>query len=119
MIGVSDEKNVTGLEVDYKSLKEPDRDGFGKRFDDDVKIYFGESFSHLLDKKFLLFPEGDVLIITVKQSPEEVFLLKDEDGREIEELYIRRLTSSEQLKGRELAKFIKRKHLEQLKQFVD
>lgn len=115
LIGVSDNKKITGLEIDYESLTQSDRDGFGKRFDDEIKKYFGDSFSHLLDKKFLLFEEGDVLIVKVKSSPDEVFLLRDEEGKSTEELYIRNLSSVEQLKGRELATFVKRKHSEQLK----
>lgn len=113
LLGVKDDKTISGLEIDFESLKEKNRDGFGKRFDDEVKTYFGESFSSLLFKEFLKFPEGDILIITVTASAEEVFMFKDEDGKDVEELYIRKLSSSEQLKGRELAKFIKRKHIEQ------
>ncbi len=114
MIGVSDDKRVTGLEIDYNSLKQQNRDGFGKRFDDDVKTFFGESFFSLLDKQFLKFPEGDILIIKVSASPEEIFMFKDEEGKDTEELYIRRLTSSEQLKGSELVRFIKLRHAKQL-----
>lgn len=114
LIGVSDDKKIFGLEQDYKSFKkENHRDEFGKRFDEIIKEYFGNSFSStLLEKEFLKFPEGDILIINVKQSEEEIFLLKDESGKRDESLYVRNLSSSEKLTGIELAKFIKKKYRE-------
>ena len=75
-----------------------------------MKEYFGDSFSSLLlEKEFLKFPEGDVLIIEVKRSDEEIFILKNEKGEKEENLYVRNLSSSIKLKGIELAKFIKNK----------
>ncbi|WP_165820660.1 RNA-binding domain-containing protein [Pontibacter virosus] len=117
LLGVSDNKRVLGLEQEYLSFnKKSDqgRDGFGKYFDNVVKDYLGDSFSSLMTRKFLRFPEGDVLIITVKPSLQEVFLLKDEEGNYSEQLYIRNLSSSKALWGIELTKFIKNKHINQL-----
>lgn len=118
MIGVANDKEIYGLEKDYdyfKKVEEKNRDGFGKFFDAKIKEYFGNSFSSIhLGKEFLKFPEGDVLIIEVKPSTEEVFLLKDETGTPTESLYIRNLSSSEKLEGSELAKFIRKKLREQL-----
>lgn len=82
-----------------------------------MKEYFGDSFSSsLLEKEFLKFPEGDILIIKTLQSQEEVFLLKNEDGKKEESIYVRNLSSSEKLKGIELSKFIKRKFLKLVNQ---
>lgn len=63
-----------------------------------------------MEKEFLNFPEGDILIVNVRPSIEEVFLLKDEDGNANQCLYVRNLSSSEKLEGIELSKFIKRKY---------
>jgi hypothetical protein len=115
LLGVTDDKRIIGLEKDYMSLTQKDRDGFGKRFDDAIKTYFGEGFSTLLHRQFLNFPEGEVFIVTVDPSPEEVFIYRDEEGRTTEDLYIRQHSSSEPLKGIELAKFIKVKFSKQLK----
>lgn len=114
LLGVSDDKKIFGLEQDYKSFKKDNfRDEFGKRFDEIIREYFGNSFSStLLEKEFLKFPEGDTLIINVKPSEEEIFLLKDENGKKDESLYVRNLSSSEKLTGIELAKFIKKKYRE-------
>lgn len=111
LIGVSDDKNIFGIEQDYKSFKKGQpRDEFGKFFDASIKEYIGNSFSsNYLTKEFLKFPEGDILIVTVKPSKEEIFLLKDENGKKCENLYVRNLSSSEKLEGVELAKFIKNK----------
>lgn len=109
LLGVSDDKNIFGLKQDYNSFKHgKDRDEFGKYFDEKLKDYFGDSFSSIiLDKEFLEFPEGDILIVKVNQSVEEVFLLKNEKGEKEENIYVRNLSSSVKLKGIELSKFIK------------
>ena len=119
LIGVDNNKNVLGLEKEYSSispkLQYPNRDGYGLYFDDLVKNYIGDSFSSLMNRKFLKFPNGDVLIVTIKPSPSEVFLLKDDEGQDCEQLFIRNLSSTKELIGTELAKFVKNKHMEQLK----
>jgi len=118
IIGVKDDKKIFGLEQDYNTFKkEQTRDEFGKYFDSKVKEYFGDSFSSsLLEKEFLKFPEGDILIIKTLQSQEEVFLLKNENGKKEESIYVRNLSSSEKLEGIELSKFIKRKFLKLVNQ---
>ncbi len=116
LLGVRDDKTVLGLEIDYMSLKEPDRDGFGKFFDSKIKEYFEESFSSLLEREYLKFPEGDILIVKVRPSIEPIFLLKDKEGKSTEELFVRELTSTKEIsEKKELVKFIKMKSREQLR----
>ena len=114
LIGVDNNKKILGLENEYQSvnpkLQYPNRDGFGLYFDELIRNYIGDSFSSLMTRKFLKFPAGDILIVTVKQSTNEIFLLKDDEGKNSEQLYIRNLSSSRELSGIELAKFIKNKH---------
>jgi hypothetical protein len=116
LLGVSDDKKIFGLEQDYESFKkDKDRDGFGKFFDSMIKDYFGDSFSStLLEKEFLKFQKGDILIVKVKKSAEEVFILKNEKGITEESIYVRNLSSSNKLKGVELSKFIKNKYRQQI-----
>jgi len=116
LIGVSDDKKIFGLEQDYNSFKnDKNRDGFGKFFDSMIKDYFGDSFSSaLLEKEFLKFTNGDILVIKVKKSAEEVFILKNEKGTKEESIYVRNLSSSNKLKGIELSKFIRNKYREQI-----
>jgi len=88
-----------------------ERDEFGELFDQKVKEYFGESFSPtILDKEFLKFPEGDVYIINVRPSIDEIHILKNDKGNQEESIYVRHTRSSEKLKGIELSKFIKSKY---------
>jgi len=121
LLGVSDDKNIFGLEQDYNSFKkDKNRDGFGKYFDAMIKNYFGESFSSsLLEKEFLKFPEGDILIIKVNKSPTEIFLLKDKNGNKDECIYVRNLSSTIKLDGIELAKFIKAKFRSQIQEYSE
>ena len=106
---------------DYNNLKgKKNRDGFGLFFDQKIKEYFEPSFSSLLDRDFLKFPGGDILIVSVKQSAETVFLLKDEEGNPCEELFIRDLTSTKEIvEKRDLVKFVKQKEKEYLKTKID
>lgn len=115
LLGVSDDKKIFGLEKDYVNLKKSkgigkERDDFSELFDQKVKEYFGNSFSPtILEKEFLKFPEGDIMIINVKPSIDEIHILKNEKGDFEETIYVRHTRSSEKLKGIELSKFIKRK----------
>ena len=115
LIGVDNNKNIIGLEKEYSSLNPklqyPNRDGFGLYFDDIVRNYIGDSFSSLMNRKFLKFSSGDVLIVKVEPSINEIFLQKNEEGKDCEQLYIRNLSSSKELTGSELAKFIKNRHV--------
>jgi len=118
LIGVKDDQDIFGLEQDYSSFKKEDRnrDGFGKFFDKKVAEYLGESFSSAyLEKEFIKLPKGDILIVKVKPSLEEVFLLKNDLGKTEEAIYVRNLSSSEKLSGKELAKFIKTKFENRIK----
>ena len=114
LIGVNDNKKIIGIENEFKTFSKrqgQNRDGFGKYFDDIIRNYIGDSFSSLMNRKFLKFPEGDILIVDIKQSTQEVFLLIDEKGERRDQLYIRNLSSSKELTGSELAKFIKNKYI--------
>lgn len=113
LIGVNNEKKILGIDNEYNSLsiklQYSNRDGYGLYFDELIRNYIGDSFSSLLNRKFLRFPEGDVLIVNIKPSPNEIFLLKDDEGKSCEQLFIRNLSSSQELKGTELAKFVRNK----------
>ena len=67
IIGVKDDQEIFGLEQDYNSFKKnQNRDEFAKYFDDRVSEYFGNSFSStFLEKEFIKFPKGDLLIVNV------------------------------------------------------
>ena len=113
LLGVSDDKKIYGLEQDFDSFQkdnEKNRDGFGKFLDSKINEYFGESFSSsFLQKEFIEFNEGDVLLIKVLKSSKVVHILKNEKGKKEECVYIRNLSSSNKLEGIELYKFIENK----------
>lgn len=115
LIGVNDTKNIIGIENEYLTFsKKTDqgRDGYGKFFDDTVRTYLGDGFSSLMERKFVKFPQGDVLVIKIRPSNQEIFLLKNEEGKDEEQLYIRNLSSSKELLGSELVMFIKNKNFD-------
>lgn len=122
LIGVNNNKIIIGLENEYLStnpkLQYSNRDGFGLYFDDMVRKYIGDSFSSLMTRKFLKFPNGDVLIVKVEPSIDEFFLKKNDEGKDQEQLYIRNLSSSKELTGSELTKFIKNRQTGLLKRNI-
>ena len=112
LIGVNDDQKVFGLEQDYNSFKksERNRDGFAKHFDNLVSNYLGKDFSSsYLKTDIVKFPEGDVFLVEVKPSTEEIFLSVNENGEKDDRLYVRNTASSVELKGQNLAKFVKNK----------
>jgi len=120
LIGVNDDQSIQGIENEFQSIsgKKQNKDGYGLRFDDLIKEYFGNSFSSLLKREIIDFPEGSVFVVEVATSTNEVFLNKDEEGKPTEELYIRNYSSAQCLSGKSLVEFIKNKHIEQLKEQV-
>jgi predicted RNA-binding protein with RPS1 domain len=120
IIGVKDDQEIFGLEQDYNSFrKNQNRDEFAKFFDNKVSEYFGNSFSSaFLEKEFIKLPKGDVLVVNVKPSSEEVHILRNELGENEESIYVRNLASSEKLRGKELARFIRTKFEKRIKLFT-
>lgn len=116
LIGVNDDQSIRGIENEFQSIpgKKKNKDGYGLRFDDLIKEYFGTSFSSLLKREIIDFPEGGVLVVEVATATHEVFLHKDEEGKPTEELYIRNYSSAQCLSGKSLVEFIKNKHIEQI-----
>lgn len=120
LIGVNDNQSIRGIENEFKDItgKKKNKDGYGLRFDDLIKEYFGNSFSSLLKTEIIDFPDGAVFVVEVASTTSEVFMHKDEEGKATEELYIRNYSSAQCLSGKSLVEFIKNKHFEQIREQV-
>ena len=79
----------------------------GKKLDDYIKNYIGNSFFGLVSIQFESIDNKDILIIEVKSSTDEVFLLKDDKSLDTSDFYIRRHSSSVKLTGKELIEYYK------------
>jgi len=106
-IGINDDGEFIGLEKDYKEIGQASKDELGKRLDDYIKAYVGNSFFGLLSVEFEEIDNKDIIVVTVEPSKDEVFLLKDEKGTKCSDFYIRRHSSSVKLTGKELIEYYK------------
>lgn len=106
-IGINDEGEFLGLNNDYEEIGQESRDELGKMLDDYIKNYIGNSFFGLVSIQFESIDNKDILIVEVKPSNDEVFLIKDEKSIETSDFYIRRHSSSVKLTGKELIEYYK------------
>lgn len=106
LIGVTDNKEVIGLDVDFSSIKKGDNhDNFKKSFDELISLKFGSDYHHLIDLSFHTIDKKEVcLIIVDTKSPTPVFS-KDESNTS-QEFYIRRQASTIALKINEVTNYI-------------
>jgi len=106
LIGVTDNKEVIGLDIDFSSIKKGDNhDNFKKNFDELISQKFGSDYHHLIDLNFHTVDEKEVcLIIVDTKSPTPVFS-KDETNTS-QEFYIRRQASTIALKVNEAVNYI-------------
>lgn len=106
-IGINDEGEFIGLNSDYQEIGDSSRDVLGQKLDEYINNYIGNSFFGLVTIEFASIDQKDILIIEVKPSVDEVFLIKNENGIESSDFYIRRHSSSVMLTGKELLDYYK------------
>lgn len=110
LIGVDDNDKVLGLETtDYKSFNAQGKltDSWSKHWDSVLRNYLGDAAHNLVTCELVKLEEGAVAIVHVeKPSPKPVWLTNKSKG-DAEELYIRRMASTVELKGKELEKYLK------------
>jgi Putative DNA-binding domain len=105
LIGVTNDKKVCGLELDYQSFtKDKNRDIFDRHLRQILRNAFGAK-KDLCSIVLIEFSEKDICQIIVRRSQEAVFIAGDE-GRK---LWIRDGPSKRALTGEELEEFL-RKH---------
>jgi predicted RNA-binding protein with RPS1 domain len=106
-IGINDDGEFIGIEKDYDEIGQVSKDELGKRLDDYIKTYIGNSFFGLLSVEFEEIDNKDIIVVKVESSKDEVFILKDDKGSKCSDFYIRRHSSSVKLTGKELIEYYK------------
>ena len=110
LIGVDDEDKVLGLEqTDYQSFGAQGKlsDSWSKHWDSVLRNYLGDAAHTLVTCELVKLEQGTVALVHVaKPSPKPVWLTNKSKG-DAEELYIRRMASTVELKGKELEKYLK------------
>lgn len=106
IIGVSDEKEILGLENDYNTFKEEDKlDAFQKFLDNQIESFLGNSIYSCLK---LYFPKIDgktVCRLDVSFRKSSPTYLKDTSKTQ-PDLYIRRAASTKALQVNEIAEYV-------------
>lgn len=104
IVGVSDNKIVTGLESEIDNIDNKNIDKFLLRFKNHIKDKIGEDFYKYIEYRIIEVKDKKVLFIDCKQSNDPCFLC-DSD------FYIRTNPATDKLTGRKLGKYI-RQHFE-------
>lgn len=106
IIGVEDNKNILGLDIDFNSFSKHDKlDEFQKHFDNLISKTLGNRFHHYLKIEFPEIEDKTVCVITISQKSEEPVYVVNDAGQET--FYIRRTASTIDLKPSEQMKYIK------------
>lgn len=109
LIGVEDDGAVIGLEHDYHSLGDVDRDKFELHLRNLLNQQFGTGFvTSKVAIKFHAVDDKDVCQIEISPAKEPVILkLKDKNGQTVEKFYARSGNSSQEIPLSELNTYIK------------
>jgi predicted RNA-binding protein with RPS1 domain len=113
IIGLEDDKNIIGLDFDFKSsTSKRDNlfDSFNLDFDKLINEYIGIDFNLLFDSKaeFIEIDGKFLYLVRVKRSKYPVYIRKDDQGNLVSEVWIRAQGSSNKItKAEELQKFFK------------
>jgi hypothetical protein len=106
IIGVEDNKNILGLDIDFNSFSKDDKlDEFQKHFDNLISKTLGNRFHHYLKIEFPEIQDKTVCVITINQKSKEPVYVVNDSGQET--FYIRRTASTIDLKPSEQMKYIK------------
>lgn len=104
LLGVSDDRKVLGLQVDYDTLKDKNRDGFARFLTDLVDVHIGADVTAYVDIEFCMIHGKDVVIVEVSRAPHAVYL---KDGKK-NRFYIRSGNSTRELDAREAHRYIEK-----------
>ncbi|MDA8686126.1 DUF262 domain-containing protein [Robiginitalea sp.] len=111
IIGVSDEGEVLGLDADYGTLQEPNKDNYELHLRNLVNSAFGKEFaaSHL----FVQFPvvdDKEICELDIKPGTKPLYVeSRDKNGNRLKKFYIRSGNSSQELDIEEAASYISKR----------
>lgn len=109
LIGVNDDGEILGLDYDYSSLKDANKDNFELHLRNLINTAFGKEFAATqLQIKFPIVDEKEICEIDVKQGKNPLYCeVTDKNGGKSKKFYIRSGNSSQELDIQETASYIK------------
>lgn len=108
IIGVNDDQDVEGLEADYGSLRQGDKDGFELHLRDLVKEGYGAAFSASnIATTFPVLDDKEICVVDIKRGLKPVYTtVTDKNGQKSRKFYVRRGNSSAELGLEEISDYI-------------
>jgi len=109
LIGVDDSGEIIGIQDDYETLKNPDKDQFELHLRNLVNNAFGKDFAVTnIAVKFPMVDENEICEIDIKAGKKPVFLeVMDKNGQKQKKFYVRSGNSSQELAIDETADYTK------------
>jgi hypothetical protein len=109
LIGVDDDGQVIGIEHDYSSLGDADRDKFELHLRNLLNQQFGAPFvSQKITIKFYSMDEKDVCLVEIQTAKEPLIVsLTDKNGQKTERFYVRSGNSSQEIPLSQMSAYIK------------
>jgi hypothetical protein len=111
LIGVTDEGEILGLESDYNTFKEANKDHFELHLRNIVNNAFGKEYTATnLNVRFPIVNDGEICEIDIKASNKPLYLeVADKGGAMQKKFYIRSGNTSQELDIQETASYIKKR----------
>jgi predicted HTH transcriptional regulator len=108
LIGVTDEGEILGLESDYNTFKEANKDHFELHLRNIVNNAFGKEYTATnLNVRFPIVNDAEICEIDIKASNKPLYLeVADKNGAVQKKFYIRSGNTSQELDIQETASFI-------------
>jgi predicted HTH transcriptional regulator len=99
-VGVSDDGNIPGLELEINKIHKGIPDKFLLHFKNSLKTRIGEEFYPYIEYKLILVGENRVLIVKCKESKTPCYL-------DNAEFYVRTNPATDKLEGPKLVQYVK------------
>lgn len=102
-IGIKDSGEILGLENDYQTLRNKNKDGFLLQLTQTINQYLGKEFNQYISIKIIQLEGRDICVVDVEDSSVPVYI-KNVDK---EEFFIRASASSQPMSLREANDYIR------------
>ena len=111
LIGVSDDKEILGLQNDYNTLREGNRDHFELHLRNLLNNSFAKEYiSTNVRIHFPIVEDEEVCLVDIKYGTKPLFLeVKDRNGNKHKKFYVRSGNSSQELDIVETSEYIKKR----------
>ncbi|MBL7821448.1 MAG: DUF262 domain-containing protein [Saprospiraceae bacterium] len=111
LIGVTDEGEILGLESDYNTFKEANKDHFELHLRNIINNAFGKEFGAIyLNVRFPIVNDIEICEIDIKAAKTPLYCeIADKNGASQKKFYIRSGNSSQELDIEETASYIKKR----------